>query len=738
MRTHAVFLASCLFGCNSLRPVTWPALNQELLADSAATYNFRLGEPVPLAITPEGAVLFRRTASRGFAADLLELDTRTGKVRTLVIAGDLLGAADEALSDAEKARRERSRTATRGVVDIDLSSDGRTVMFALGGRFFLLDRVNGACQATDPGGDAYDPHLSPDAAKIAFVRDGDLWIASVGAPSRRLTLHPADVEYGVAEFVAQEELSRRRGFWWSPDSQSLVFQRSDSRAVETLYVSDPRHPDHPPVPFKYPRAGTTNVSMDLGIVPVAGGPPTWVRWDLGAFPYLARVSWPVRGALTLVVLNRAQSELALLAVDPFTGTTRTLLTEHDAAWVNVNDGSRVGIANPQGGPQLGAPVWLDDGSGFLWVTESRDDWTLERRAPDGSPVQVLTTPGFGLRALVGIDGSDAIVEASSDPPRQDIWRVPLDGRGTASRMTDGAGVSVATSAHGVTVITTALHRGGRRSEVFTAARKDALPSLAERPSIVPTTTIETVDIGGLCHYVAITRPRAFDANRKYPVLLKVYGGPGVMTVTDALDGYVMDQWYADAGFIVVRADGRGTPNRGRSWERAIAGNLIDVPLKDQVAALERVAARHREFDPTRVGVFGWSFGGYLAVMAVLLRPDVFAAAVAGAPVTDWTLYDTAYTERYMRTPAENRGGYEATSALRAAAQLSRPLLVIHGVTDDNVHFANTLALIESLYVAGKRAEVITLSATHMVPDPKLNFAREQVQVEFFRDHLGPR
>ena len=199
----------------------------------------------------------------------------------------------------------------------------------------------------------------------------------------------------------------------------------------------------------------------------------------------------------------------------------------------------------------------------------------------------------------------------------------------------------------------------------------------------------------------------------------------------------MDQWYADAGFIVVRADGRGTPNRGRAWERAILRDLITIPLADQVAALQAVGARHPELDMTRVGVFGWSFGGYFTLHAILQRPDIFKAAVAGAPVTDWAFYDTAYTERYMKTPSQNPDGYKSTSALTYAPKLERPLLIIHGITDDNVHFANTLALIESLYVAGKRAEVITLSATHMVPDPKLNLAREQVQVDFFRQHLGP-
>ncbi|HEY6179549.1 MAG TPA: S9 family peptidase, partial [Kofleriaceae bacterium] len=272
---------------------------------------------------------------------------------------------------------------------------------------------------------------------------------------------------------------------------------------------------------------------------------------------------------------------------------------------------------------------------------------------------------------------------------------------------------------------------------ITAAGRRDLPSSAERPTLVPTTVLETITLDGRSHCAAITRPRAFDPARRYPVLLKVYGGPGVVTVEAGRDAYVMDQWYADAGFIVVRCDGRGTPHRGRAWARAVHRDLLTVPLDDQIAALCALGSRHRELDLARVGVFGWSFGGYVAALAVLLRPDIFQAAVAGAPVTDWTLYDTAYTERYMKTPQHNPDGYRATSALTHAARLARPLLILHGITDDNVHFAHTLALIEALYVAGKRAEVVTLSATHMLPDPRLALAREQVQVDFFRQHLGP-
>jgi len=701
---------------------SWPKLDDKLLADSAATFTWRLGTPAPLAITRDGAVLFRRTPPRDFASDLYEL-LPDGALRTLATAADLLGTGEEKLSDAEKARRERTRTATRGVVDIDVSDDGTTVMIPLGGKLYLLDRRTGKRAVIDPGGAAYDPHLSPDGTTVAFVRDSDVWIASAGGAPRQLTKHPEGFEYGVADFAAQEELRRTRGFWWSPDGSQIVFQRSDLRKIETLYVADARHNDRPPVPFKYPRAGTPNAIVDLGIIHIrTPGEPRWLTWDHGKYEYLVRVSWTPKAPLSALVIDRDQTDLALLTFDPGGGAGKPILTEHDDAWLNVD---------------VGAPRWLDDGSGFLWLTEAKGQWMLELHAPDGKLVRALTAPEFGLRELAGADDQGAIVEASAEPTRRDVWRVPFDG-GAPTRLSDGDGVAFARLAkHGSVVIDTALSAGGRKVVAITKTGRHDVPSTAERPSLVPTTTLETVELAGRTHHVAITRPRAFDPARRYPVLLKVYAGPHAVMVEDTRDAYVMDQWYADAGFIVVRADGRGTPNRGRAWERAILKDLITIPLDDQVAALQAMGARHRELDLSRVGVFGWSFGGYFSTLAVLLRPDIFKAAVAGAPVTDWALYDTAYTERYMKTPQQNPEGYKSTSALTHAGKLSRPLLIIHGITDDNVHFGHTLALIEALYVAGKRAEVITLSATHMVPDPKLNLAREQVQIDFFRQHLGP-
>lgn len=709
-------------------------LNEAFLTQAAETYNFRLGLPTPLAIARDGAVIFARTGPRAFAADLYELDGRSGEVRVLATADGLLAGGQEQLSEAEKARRERTRTATRGITYAELSSDGRTVLIPLGERVFLLDRASGAARELALGeGFPFDPQLSPDGAHVAFVRDGDLWVIGTepGAQPRRVTARPPHLEYGCAEFAAQEELSRTRGYWWATDGAHLLFQRTDARPVDTLYVADARHPEKAPVAFKYPRAGTANAVVDLGLVAIGAEgedgvrEPRWITWDLARWPYLAAVRWPARGALSLVVLDREQYEIAVLAVDAERGEVKTLLCERDSAWINL---------------PAGAPAWLADGSGFLWMTEAKGAWTLELHAADGAHLRSITAPSFGLSALVGVSGGAAdgvaFVEASADPVEMHLWRVPLDGS-APEPLTREPGVHGAVARHGAAVVMSARWSGGATTTLLTSEGKaHELPAVNETPSLRASTEIVELAVDGVALYASITRPRDFDPARRYPVLLKVYAGPHRQFVTRARDGYAMDQLYADTGFIVLRCDGRGTPQRGRQWERATLRDLISVPLADQIGALRAAAARFPELDLDRVGVYGWSFGGYFAAMAVLRHPEIFKAAVAGAPVTDWALYDTAYTERYMKLPSNNPEGYRATSALHCAAGLSRPLLLIHGTTDDNVHFAHTLALLEALYVAGKRAEVIALSGTHMVPDPRLGLARERAHVEFFRAHLA--
>jgi dipeptidyl-peptidase-4 len=528
----------------------------------------------------------------------------------------------------------------------------------------------------------------------------------------------------VAEFVAQEEMGRLRGFWWSPDGRTLAVQRTDHAPVELLHVADPMHPERPPTPFRYPRAGGKNAEVELVLIPRAGGAGRGVRWDRARFPYLAKVTWPERGPLTIIVQNRAQTEEQVLAVDA-QGATRLLVEERDEAWINLDPG---------------APSWLDDGSGFLWSSERGGAWQLELRGPDGALVRVLTPPELGYRGVVGVDEQRKVVwvVASADPRSSQVFRVPLDG-GPPQQVTRGEGVhEVVLGKSGVYALTSTLLDGTRRREVFAAddRRVGELESVAEAPPYLPVVELQTVQVDGREHHAALVLPRELEAGRRYPVLVDVYGGPHVSVVKATPWAYLLDQWLADTGFIVVRIDGRGTPGRGRTWERAIARDLATVPLADQIAVLDALFAKNPALDPERVAISGWSFGGYMAALAVLRRPDRFRAGVAGAPVTDWRNYDTHYTERYMGLVEDNLKAYEATSLVASAGALERPLLIVHGTTDDNVHLRHALELGDALFRAGRPFELLPLNGfTHMVPDPAVKRALYGRIVGFLRRSL---
>jgi dipeptidyl-peptidase 4 len=707
----------------------WPDVDDGYITQLAATYSFRLGHPQEVTVAPDGDVLFTRTEPRGFVAALYERDHATGEVTRLLDVAGLLDGADEAVSAEERARRERLRQATRGISGYGLSRDGTRLLVPVSDRLFVVDRASGSSRELATGaGFPYDPRLAPAGDRVAYVIDGDLWVAPTsGAAPRRLTTRASpEIEHGVAEFVAQEEMDRTRGYWWSPDGQRIAYQRTDLAPVEVLHVADPAHPDRTPIGFRYPRAGTANAIVTLGVIAADGGDTTWIDWDRGRWPYLCRVVWDDGAPLTLVVMNRAQTELAVLAADADRGTTRVLLTETDDAWLNLE-------------PHL--PRWIGDGAGLVWATERNGALQVELRLPDGALARALTPVELGLQKVAGIDVEAGLVwvEASTDPIQTHVWAVPIAG-GAPRAVTTEDGVHTATVAGrgGRVVVTSRPRSGGLRVEVRgpDGGVIAVLPSVAEEPPAQPAVEWTTVTIDDRVHHASIVRPRGFDPARRYPVLLRVYGGPHKRVVEATPRSFLLDQWYADAGFVVVATDGRGTPYRGRAWERAIHRDLITVPMADQIAVLRALAARHPELDLERVGVHGWSFGGYVAAMAVLLHGDVFRAAIAGAPVTDWALYDTFYTERYMQTPDDNPQGYRATSAITHAARLDRPLLVIHGTTDDNVHFAHSLALVEAAFRAGKTIELVPVSATHMTPDPVVARALHRRQLDFFRTHLG--
>lgn len=703
-------------------------MDSDFLALYAATYRFRLGQPTQITFTPDGEeVLFLRSGPRSFVQNLYALRLADGTERELLTAESLLGGEAEALSPEERARRERLRLAARGVTRFELSRDGARLLVPLSDQLYVVERATGVARALPSEGGFPDAaRLSPDGTKVGCVRDGDLWVIDVeSGTQRRLTDRGSDlVEHGLAEFVAQEEMRRLQGWWWSPDSSRILYQRTELAPVEELFIMDPTRPEDRPRAFRYPRAGTDNATVTLGVVPVEGGDTTWIAWDRDALPYLAAVRWSEGAPLTLVVQDRRQHETRLLAADVRTGATTTLHVETDDAWVNLD-------------PTL--PRWVDGGDAFLWSTERNGGWQLELRGRDGALIRTLTEVEDGYEALAGIDEARGVAwfTGGPEPTEVHVYEVPLAEERPPRQVTREPGEHEAVLGpegrwvHGATLrdgrIVHRVHDGDR---VAGELRSDGEP-LPFAPRV------EWVTVGERELRASVTRPRDFDPKKSYPVIVMVYGGPHARMVRGTARRYLLDQWFADQGFVVVSADGRGTPRRGRAWERAIRGDFIDVPMEDQVAALQALGERYDEMDLDRVGIFGWSFGGYFSSLAVMMRPDVFHVAVAGAPVADWHDYDTHYTERYLGLPSENPEGYRASSVLTHAPGLARPLLIVHGTADDNVYFMHGLKLSDALFRAGRPHTFLPLARqTHMVAEPDLVRALYARVLGFLRAHLG--
>jgi dipeptidyl-peptidase-4 len=709
-----------------------PPLDTSYLRTLAQTRHFMLGRPTRPQFAPDGkAILFLRSQPRAAKLGLFEFTVADGKTRELVTPEQVLKGAEEKLSPEEKAQRERMRVSVGGFTNYHLSPDGKQILVALSGRLYLVERGSGAVRELPTGaGPLLDPQFSPDGTKISYVRDNDVHVLDLASQkATRVTTGGTDmVSHGLAEFIAQEEMGRFNGYWWSPDSKHIAYQETDNNGVEVWYVADPTYPGRTPTPFYYPRPGKANARVKLGVVPVEGGKTTWVTWDDKQYPYLATVRWPEGGPLLLVVQTRDQQELVLLEADPKTGRTRPLLAERSKTWVNLHQD---------------APRWLPGGKGFLWVTERTGGPQLEIRTVQGRLKRVVVPPEQGFQHIVGVDakGERLVYAASANPTESHLFRIPLnDIWAEAEPLTNEPGMhsAVLSRDHDLYVRTSRTLKSMPKSTVHRAdgTQIGELPSIAEEPKKAP--LVELTTVGENKYHAATVWPRNFDETKRYPVLVDVYGGPHHLHVSSAMNRWLLDQWYADQGFIVVAIDGRGTPGRGDHWESAIYEAFASVPLRDQVEGLKALAVKYPALDLERVGIDGWSFGGYLAALAVLRRPDVFHAGVAGAPVCDWLDYDTHYTERYLGVPQGSDDEiYRANSLLSFAPNLKRPLLLMHGTADDNVYFRHSLRLADGLFRHGKSFEMLPLSGlTHMVPDPVVMENLHGRIARFLQKHLG--
>ncbi len=694
------------------RPVRCRAVSDTFPRQYARTQRLTLGEPRNVVVSADGQrVVFARSRGGDDPVNCLwVLDVATGDERLVADPLALLGVVDdEALPPEERARRERARESAGGVTAFATDEAGSVAAFALGGRLFVAGLISAAARELVVDGPVFDPRPDPPAQRVAYVSGRSLRIAELDGTSWELAgEEPQEISWGSAEFVAAEEMGRLRGYWWSPDGLAIAACRVDVSPIPTWYISDPANPEVAPRPVRYPAAGTQNADVTLHVL-VLDGSSTEVSWDHDSFPYLADVRWASASRLLLTVQSRDQRRLQVLAADPSVGTTEPIYTAEDEAWIELVPGTPAVL-----GERL---VMVADRDGARRLIVDGDAVT-----PDDLQVRAVVDAGDGTITFTANPIADATV--------LDVWR--WDGAGL-TRVTDGEGVHGAAVGGPTTVL-----RDVSLSEPGTTTRLvdgPTLASLAETPLVTPNVTLLTATERRLA--TAVLLPHDHDGS-PLPVLLDPYGGPHALRVVASHNAFLSSQWFADQGFAVVVVDGRGTPGRGPAWERAVHLDLATAVLDDQVDALHAVAADH-PLDLGRVAIRGWSFGGYLAALAVLRRPDVFHAAIAGAPVTEWRLYDTHYTERYLGDPSVDDHAYAASSLLPLAGDLTRPLLLIHGLADDNVVAAHTLQLSSALLAEGKPHEVLPLvGVTHMTPQEVVAENLLLHQLAFLRRALGPQ
>jgi len=704
--------------------VPWPAAAGELSIERLFAAPDLSGPTLRgAAFSPDGRRItyLRAKAEAKDTYDLWAYDLRTGR-HALLVDSARLATAGAALSAEEEARRERQRTSSLGgILEYDLSPDGRRVLVPLGGDLYLYDTGAPAERAmrrlTDTAAYETDAHFSPRGRYVSFVREQNLFALEL-ASGREIQLTQGCeglVSCGVAEFIAQEEMNRNTGYWWAPDESRIAWARVDETPVAEIERFEIHADSVKVVKQRYPATGEPNADVQLHVTRLDGGPAT--RIDLGANPdiYLARVAWfPDSRSLAIQRQSRDQKTLTLLKADPASGATRTLLEERSDTWVDIVDDF----------------VFTDDRGGFLWGSSRSGyhhlylyeaDGTLRHPVTNGEWMVTADDRGDSLRAIRGVDRDRGLVYFMANlasPIERQLYAVSYRKPGEPRRISREAGwhtvrmspdlryyLDTHSSSEQPPSVTLRNPDGSVR-EALVANTLDAshpyAPYLdAHNPSTFG--TLEASD--GQLLYYQLTAPKQFEPGKRYPVIVDVYGGPGVTGRVRNAWGNLFRQFLVQSGYVLFTLDNRGTAMRGVKFDTAAFHRLGSIEVEDQVKGVEYLRTLPY-VDPARIGIWGWSYGGYMTLMSMMQAPEHFAVGVAGAPVTDFRLYDTHYTERYMGTPAENPQGYAASNVLTHAEGLAGPLLVIHGMADDNVLFTNSTALFKRLQDLGKPFDVM--------------------------------
>ena len=687
---------------------------EEFPRQVARTRGFSLGVPRSFIVSSDGErVVYLRTKTGDDPVSCLWVFEVSGAKERLVFdPGE--EEAERDLTEAERARRERARERSSGVTAYATDEAVRRAVFTVGGRMFLADLVEGSARELSAPGSVDDPRLDRAGQRIAFVVGGTLHVREIEGGVRELASPDApDTYWGLAEFVAAEEMDRSRAHWWSPDGSKLAAAHVDEREVSIRYLSDPTDPAAEPRAVRYPEAGSNDALVTLWVFDVESGERVEVRWDLETFPYLARVTWD-HEPLTLLVQTRDQRTVRLLEADPASGET-SILSEHtDPRWISLVDD---------------APIRLADGRVVDVVADPETDTYVLTVAGE-----LVTPPGLQVREVVS--AGDGVLFRASDGDPTEIhlwWWTPGEG---AVRLSEEPGVHSGAEGGGVYVrISASPNAVHSVSTVWRSGEQvGAVENVSEVPVVDPRPRFLT--LGDRELRAALLLPGGREPEEPLPVLMDPYGGPHGARVLKAAGAHLTSQWFADQGFAVLVVDGRGVDGRGPAWDREMYHDFT-VALEDQVDALHAAAERFDFLDLGRVAMRGWSFGGELTAMALLRRPDVFHAGVVGAPVTDQYLYDTFYTERYLGKPQDEPEVYRRNSPLLDAASLSRPMLLIHGLADDNVFVANTLRFSAALFEAGKWHELVLIpNATHLTRSTAVTENILRVQLDFLRRTVG--
>ncbi len=730
MRLPAVALCLMLASASPLHAADTPASPSKLTLE-AITGDAPLSGPTLLKpqIAPDGSrvTFLRGKNSDRNRLDLWAFDVTTGAAALLVDSSDVLPG-EETLSDEEKARRERQRTAAlSGIVDYQWSPDGTSLLFPLGGELYLYDLGKASASAsgkvavrklTSGVGFATDPKVSPKGGYVSFVRGRNLWVIDlVTGEEIQLTRDGSEtIGNGVAEFVADEEMDRHTGYWWAPDDSAIAFARIDESGVP-IQKRYEVYPDRTEVvEQRYPAAGESNVTIKLAtITPKRDATPRWI--DLGANPdiYLTRVDWRDPTHLTFQRQSRDQRRLELIEIALATGTQRTLITETSKTWVPLHSDLR----------------FLKDGR-FLWASERSGFEHLYLASKDGNTLKPLTRGDWPVDALLAVDEAKGLVyfsagrtpDGKADARQMHLHAVPLAG-GNIRTLSSEPGMHAANFAKNASVYVDSWSNAGTPPQIALhradgariATLIDNDPAKPEHPYAKYRAAHRPVEFGTLTaadgstslHY-SVMKPADFDPAKQYPVVVYVYGGPAAQTVTNSWPGrgdHFYNQYLAQQGYVVFSLDNRGTPRRGAAFGGALYGKQGTVEVDDQRKGVEWLRAQPW-VDGARIGVYGWSNGGYMALMLLGKAADDYACGVAGAPVTDWALYDTHYTERYMDLPKANIEGYREASVFTHVAGIKpNALLLIHGMADDNVLFSNSTKLMSDLQKRAIPFELMT-------------------------------